>query len=110
MNARYCEKRTGSLLGFHKTSSPINANDETSSNFGIKSARVTSLVNFKNATDPSNDLMGRWVRGLIEVDDSVADIVVNVSLQRRRSSWNGSVMTSSHIQFVIVLLIQLQLH
>jgi hypothetical protein len=99
----YCEKHTCSLLGLHKTGSPINANDETSSNFGIESARVPSLVYFENTTDPSNDLMGRGIRGLIEVNDSVADIVVNVSLEGRGSSRNRSVMTSAHIQFVIVL-------
>jgi hypothetical protein len=52
---------TSTLLGLDKTSSTINADDQTSSNLGIEGTTVTGFLDTKNTTNPSDDFVRRGV-------------------------------------------------
>jgi hypothetical protein len=53
--------------------------------------------------DPSDDFVGRRVRRLIKVDDTVFEVFRERSTDRGRGHWNRGVMRSSNIQLVIIL-------
>ena len=60
-----------SLLRFHQPGSPLHAHYETARHLGIQCPAVTGLCNPQNAPDPRNDLVGRWVGGLVQIYDSI---------------------------------------
>ena len=62
---------TSGLLGFHESSGIVDAGDEAAGDLGVKCTRVTSLFNFKDFLNPSNDFVGGWVRWLIKINDTV---------------------------------------
>lgn len=63
---------TGTLLRLDQASGTINADDQASSNLGIESTTVTSLLDTKDATDPGDDLVRGRVGGLVQVDDTIS--------------------------------------
>jgi hypothetical protein len=63
---------TGSLLGLDQTGGTVNADNQASSDLGIKSSTVTSLLDAENAADPGDNLVGRGVGRLVQVDDTVS--------------------------------------
>lgn len=113
---------SSTLLGLDKTSSAVNANDQATSDLGIKGTAVTSLLHSnqrkkkvslriqaeikghsqsnidepEHALDPSDDLVTRGIGRLIEVDDSRADVRLDVALQRRAAIGNGGEVTRSN--------------
>jgi hypothetical protein len=95
---------TGGLLGLDKSGGVLNADNEASSDLGIESTTVSGLLDFEDLLDPGNDLMGRGVGGLIEVDNTVMLELVNGSLVRRESTGEGSEMAGFHVEFLEVLL------
>jgi hypothetical protein len=94
---------SGTLLGLDKTSGAVNADDQATGNLGIESTGVTSLLTSKNALDPSDDLVRGRVGGLIEVDDTRADVLLKVALQRRAAIRDGSEVTSANEKLLVVL-------
>lgn len=58
---------SGSLLGLDETGGTVNADNETTSDLGIKSTTVAGLLGSEHALDPSDDFVGGGVRGLIEL-------------------------------------------
>lgn len=62
---------TSGLLSLNETGCVVDAGDETASYLGVEGAGVACLFNLKNLLDPGDDLMGRGVGRLIEVDDTV---------------------------------------
>lgn len=50
----------------------------------------------KHALDPSDDLVGGWVRWLVEVDNSGRDVGLEVSLQWSASIWDWSEVPSAN--------------
>jgi len=50
----------------------------------------------KNALDPSDNLVRGRVGGLVEVDDTRADVLLEVALQRRAAIGNGSEVASAN--------------
>ena len=50
----------------------------------------------QHALNPRHDFVRRWVRGLVEVDDTRANVRLDVSRQRRASLGNGRVMRSAY--------------
>ena len=64
---------------------------------------MTRLFDLQNSLNPSNDLMGRWVRWLVEVDDSILLKDVNWSVQWRVSTWKWGEMVGLDVQFIVVL-------
>ena len=62
---------TSGLLGVNESSGVIDGGDEAACYLGVKCTRVTSLFNFKDFLNPSNDFVGGWVRWLIKINDTV---------------------------------------
>lgn len=50
----------------------------------------------KNALDPSDDLVRGRVGRLVEVDDTRADVLLEVALQRRAAIGDGSEVASAN--------------
>lgn len=78
------------------------------SNFGIKGAAVAGFLNAKDPFNPGHDLVRGRIRWFVEVDDSVANVVIDRTLQGRVAGRNGGVVASSYEQFVIVLQISVR--
>lgn len=94
---------TGSLLGFDKARSPINADDETASNFGVQGTTVPSLLTSQDSLHPGNHLVGAGVARLVQIDNATADVTLKFSLQWRTSIGDGGEVAGSHKKIVIVL-------
>lgn len=106
---------SGTLLGLDETSRTVDANNQTTGDLGIKSTAVTSLFASKqgkismndyaqgfsrydepkNALDPSDDFVTGRVGRLVQVDNTRADVRLDVALQRRTSIGDGSEVTRS---------------
>ena len=61
------------------------------------------LLDAEDAFDPSDDLVRGRVRGLVEVDDTVADVVYERTLERGVAGGDGSVVTGTDVEAVVVL-------
>jgi hypothetical protein len=94
---------SGTLLGLDKTSGAVNADNQATGNLGIKSTAVTCLLTSKNALDPSDNLVRGRVGRLIEVDDTRADVLLEVALQRRAAIGDGSEVASANEKLLVVL-------
>ena len=51
--------------------------------------------------DPRDNLMRAWITGLIEVDDTILQVLLERPLERAVSCWNGRVVATPHVQFVV---------
>jgi len=63
---------TGTLLRLDQASGAVNADNQASSDLGIESTTVTSLLNTEDTTDPGDDLVRGRVGGLVQVDDTIS--------------------------------------
>jgi len=94
---------TSTLLGLNQTGGSVNTDNQTAGNLRIEGTTVTSLLNTEDTLDPSNNFVTTGVGRLVEVDDTTGDVRLNVALQRRATSGNGSVMSATHKKLVVVL-------
>ena len=114
---------TSTLLGLDETGCTVNADQETSSDLGVKSTRVTGLLDSQHPPDPSNNLVGRRVGGLVKVDHSrpwkevetlaacsmleeagdSLDVGGEITLERRASMGDRSEVTRPNKKLVVVL-------
>jgi len=94
---------TGRLLSLDESGGVVNANNEAASDLRIQSSGVTSLVNLQDFLDPGDDLVGGWVRGLVEVDDTVLLQDVDGTVRGGVTARERSEVGSFHIEFVKVL-------
>jgi len=94
---------TSRLLGLNESSGVVDADDEASSNLRVQSSGVTSLLNLQDFLDPGNDLMGRGVGWLVEVDDTILLQDVNGTVGGRVTARKGSEVGSFHVELVEVL-------
>jgi hypothetical protein len=85
---------TSSLLRLDQAGGTVNADNQASSNLGIKSSTVTSLLDTENAADPSDNLVRRRVGGLVQVDDTVS-IVYEIKAKVLAKCGSGDHLTSS---------------
>lgn len=58
---------SGSLLGLDKSRGSVDANDQTSCDFGIESTAVAGLFYAQHALHPGNDLVGGGVRWFVQL-------------------------------------------
>lgn len=58
---------SGTLLGLNESRGSVDANDQTSCDFGVESTAVAGLFYTKHALYPGNDLMGGGVRWFIQL-------------------------------------------
>lgn len=91
------------LLGLHESSGSIQADDEASSNLRVESSRMSSLLGLQDLLDPSDNLMGRGVGRLVEVDNTILLEDLNRSGSRRISFGDRGEMTSLDIELIVVL-------
>ena len=64
---------------------------------------MTGLLDLKDFLDPGNDLMGRWVRGLVKVDDSVLLVEVKRTGHGGVAARKRSEMARLHVELFVVL-------
>ena len=63
---------TSALLTLHQTRSTVNADDQATRDFRIKSTAVSSTLAVQNALHPSHDFVGRGIGGLVEINATIA--------------------------------------
>lgn len=61
---------TSTLLGLDQPGCSIHTDNETTSDFGVKSPTVTRLLYPQNPPDPCNHLMRWWVRWFVQIDEA----------------------------------------
>ena len=71
---------TSTLLRLDKSCGSADADDETASDLGIESSRVTSLLDLENSLDPSDNFVRGRIRWLVNVQNTSLDVVFDVSL------------------------------
>jgi len=78
-----------SLLRLDEPGGPVNADDEASGHLGIKGSAMACFFYPEDAPEPGNDLMGRRIGRLVEVDNARLDVGCNVALEGRapRGDW-----------------------
>jgi hypothetical protein len=86
---------SGALLALYEASGAVNADDETSSDLGVKSSGVSSTLNTEHALQPCDNFVGRWVRGLVKVDDTGGDVGGQVAAERVATSGNRGEVTGT---------------
>ena len=62
---------TGTLLGLDQSGGVVDADNKAASDLGVQSSRVASLLDLEDLLDPSDNLMGGWVRWFVKVDNSI---------------------------------------
>lgn len=58
---------SGTLLRLDESRGPVDTNNQTASDFGIKSAAVAGLFYTKHTLHPGDDFVGGRVRGLVKL-------------------------------------------
>lgn len=94
---------TGALLRLDEASCALDADDQRARDLGVEGAAVASLFHLKNAADPGDHLVGGGVRGLIKIDDTIANVVIERALQGRVAIGQRSVVASAHVKLIVVL-------
>lgn len=64
---------------------------------------MASLLNTKDALNPRNNLMGRRVRRLIKVNNTITEVFADRTLQRRVTGGKRSVVASANVKVVVTL-------
>jgi len=94
---------TSGLLGLNEAGSVVDAGNEATSDLRIESTGVTSLVDLEDALNPGNDLMGRGVGWLVEVDDTVSLELKKRAGSGRPSAGERGEMVGLDVQLIKVL-------
>lgn len=87
--AKQENRRTGTLLRLDQPRRAVDTDGQATRDLGIERSRVSSLLAAQDPADPSDDLVRRRVRGLVEVDHTRLDVRLEVTLQRRGTSGDG---------------------
>jgi hypothetical protein len=64
---------------------------------------VTGLLHAEDPLDPGHDLVRGGVGGLVEVDHTIANVVIERALKRRVTRGDGGVVSSADKELVVVL-------
>lgn len=93
----------GPLLRFHEPGRPIDADNEVSGDFGVEGTGVTRFLDPEDPFDPGHDLVGKRVRGLIEVEDTVPDVLGERALEGGETRGERGVVSCAYVEAVVVL-------
>lgn len=93
---------TRSLLGFGQSGGSLETDDEAAGDLGIEGARVAGLLNIQDLLDPGDDFVGAGIGGLVEVDDTVLQVLLEGPLERGVSGGDGSVVSGEDIHEMVV--------
>jgi hypothetical protein len=58
---------------------------------------VAGLLHAEHALEPRHDFVRRRVRGFVQVDDAVADVLLQRALQRGVAARNGGVVPGANL-------------
>ena len=94
---------TGRLLRLDQPRGPVYADHQAARHLGVQGPAVTSFLHPEDPLDPGHHLVRAGVGRLVEVDEARLDVVLNVSLERRCSMRERSVVVGSDVQFIEVL-------
>lgn len=86
---------SGTLLGLDQAGGTVDTDNQTTSDLGVKGSRVTGLLNTEDSLDPSDNFVTGGVRGLVQVDDTGANVRLEVAVHGRAAMVNGGEVTSS---------------
>ena len=89
---------TGALLRLHQTRRAVAADDEAAGDLGIKRAGVSGFLAAKDAANPRDDFVRGWVRRLVEIDDTIADELVELALERGAADGDRGVVRGADLQ------------
>ena len=90
-------------MRLHQSSRVVDACDQASSDFRVQRTGVTGLVDFEDFLDPSDDLVGGWIRGLVEVDHTVLLEDVDGPVGGRVSAWQRREVGCLDVELIEVL-------
>jgi hypothetical protein len=88
---------TSTLLSLHESCSSVEANQQATRNLGVKGTTVTGLLASQDTLDPGHNLVTRRVDGLIEIHDTIEQMLVDGSRKRRAPVRQRSVMPSANV-------------
>jgi hypothetical protein len=94
---------SSTLLRFDQPGGPVNANDETSCYFGVKSSGMSGFLDAENPLDPGNNLVRTGVCGFVEVEDPALDVLREGALERGGAERERGVVVGAYVQLVKVL-------
>jgi hypothetical protein len=94
---------TGGLLRLDEARGVLDADDEAASDLGIEGAGMAGLLDLEDLLDPGDDLVGRGVGWLVEVDNTVVLQDIDGALGGRKSTGERGEVVGLHIQLVEVL-------
>jgi hypothetical protein len=83
------------LLALHEAGSAVNADNQTSSDLGVKSSGVTSALNTEHALEPCDDFVRGRVGRLVKVDNTGGDVRGEVAAERVAASRNRREVTGT---------------
>jgi hypothetical protein len=63
---------------------------------------MACLFDTQNSLNPGDDFVRRRVRGFVQINDSVRDVIFQLSGQWRRATGDGGIVRRPHEQLVIV--------
>jgi len=94
---------SGALLALHETGRAVDADNQTSSDLGVESARVTSALDTEHALEPGDDFVRGRVGGLVEVDDTRRDVRGQVAAERVATGGDRGEVTGADQELIPVL-------
>mmetsp|Transcript_10808 Transcript_10808/g.17906 ORF Transcript_10808/g.17906 Transcript_10808/m.17906 type:complete len:230 (-) Transcript_10808:152-841(-) len=104
MKAHYTDVLlTCRLLCLDQPRGAVNAHNKTASHLWIQCSRVTRLFDAQDSLDPRNNFVRRRIGGFVEVNDSVTQMLIERSGQRRRTRRKWCVVGGTHMKFMVVL-------
>lgn len=71
--------------------------------FRIQCARMASFLHLQDALDPCDDLVRARIRRLVQIDVARLDVLLDVTIERRRTARQRRVVIGANVQLVEVL-------
>ena len=93
---------TSGLLCLNQSSRVVDAHNQAASDLGVEGSGVPSFFHLKNVLDPGDNFVGRWVGGLVEVDNAVFLELFDRSGHGRPAVGQGSEVTGADVQLIVI--------
>lgn len=90
------------LLGLDEASGAVNTDDEVAGDLGVEGTGVAGLLDFEEALDPGDDLMGGRVGGLVEVDDAVFEVFREGAFEGGVTGGDRGVVAGAYVEAIVV--------
>mmetsp|Transcript_59041 Transcript_59041/g.129327 ORF Transcript_59041/g.129327 Transcript_59041/m.129327 type:complete len:285 (+) Transcript_59041:438-1292(+) len=70
------------LLCLHQPRRPVDTDQQITRHFRIQRSTVSGLLPLQNSLNPRDDLMGRRVARLIQIDNTILEVLVQFAVER----------------------------